>query len=380
MDKRNSKQPGKNETEGHSGHFPPRGLIRKKKMNKVKKIVLIAGLCLLAGGLFYVGRLVYLAFFNPAAAFDVAGQQAGQVSTGPATSDSVGLTPEPSPSIDPEQLMLSKADLDFIKDKVNLLLIGIDETPARAATGRQDFRTDVMLLLSINFKEKTVDMLSVPRDSYADIYGTNEKWKLNGAFMKGGGFEGRGFEYCLKSVSMLLGNIPINYYAAVQMFGLRDLINALGGLDFDVDVTVKLEGRTLEKGMQHLNGQQVLDYVRVRKGIGTDIDRTERQRKMLLALFSQLKKQDKVTVIPKIYEAMKDKIWTNLTFEQIIALAVFAQDMDVSQIRQHSLKGTYMQAYNSKYYVLDLSELKKVIKEMYGIDIKTNYRYDVAYV
>jgi len=372
----------------------------KKKMSSVKKIILISGAVLLAAVLFYVGRLAYFGFINPAAAFDqdIAGEEILAEETPSETtepseepsdtitpSQTAEPTPTPTPSVDPDEAMLSQADLDFIKDKTNILLIGIDENPERDQSNRKDFRTDVMMLLSIDFKAKTAHLLSIPRDSYADIYGTNQRWKLNGAFMKGGGFTGKGFEYTLNSVSMLLGieKAPIKLYAAVQMYGLRDLIDALGGVDYKVDVEVKISGRTIKKGMQHLNGQQVLDYVRARKGISTDIGRTERQQKVMMALFSQLQKSDKLTLVPKAFEALKDQIWTNLTMEQIIALVVFAKDLDMDSIKRHSLKGTYMQAYNAKYYVLHQSSIKDAVSEIFGISrskIKLNIRYDYSYV
>jgi LCP family protein required for cell wall assembly len=372
----------------------------RKKMSTLKKVLLIGGAVLLAAVLFYAGRLVYF-MLNPSAAFQhTAGEviseepspeesdvASAEPSPSQTPSETVTPTPTPTPSVDPDEAMLSQADLDFIKNRTNILLIGIDENPARDQTDRKDFRTDVMMLLSIDFENKTVHVLSVPRDSYTDIYGTNERWKLNGAFMKGGGFTGDGFEYTLKSVSMCLGldKVPIQLYCAVQMYGLRDLIDALGGVDYKVDVNATLNGRKIKKGMQHLTGQQVLDYVRVRKGIGTgtDIGRTDRQQKLMLALFTQLQKADKLTLIPKAFQAMKDQIWTNLSMEEIVALVVFAKDLDPENIKRYHIDGTYMRAYNAKYYVLHQSSIKDVVSKIYGIDrshIKLSIRYDYSYV
>ena len=365
---------------------------KNKKKLPVKKIVYISLACIFAAFLFYIGRIVYLSFFNPQAAFvktvDAENLEAPS-ETVPPPSDAVEAsalqseTPKPTPqestqaepsatpfeTVDPEQAMLSKADLEFIKDKVNILLVGVDENPEREKT-RVGFRSDVMLLLSIDFKQKNIHLLSIPRDSFTPIYKTKGRWKINAAFMHGGGFLGEGFEYCMKTVSSLLGGIPVNYYAGVQMDGLKKLIDALGGVDYNVDIPVTMNGRYLKKGLQHLAGQQVLDYCRIRKGIGTDINRVDRQQKLLLALFEQLKSQNKLALIPKVCESMKNDFYTNMSLEQIIALAVFSTDINMDQIKRHTLKGEYMIAYGTKFFVLDQSAKVDVVKEIFNITIK----------
>ena len=109
--------------------------------------------------------------------------------------------------------------------------------------------------------------------------------------------------------------------------GKSSLINALGGVEYDVDREIKLNGRVLHKGVQRLDGQQVLDYCRARKGYGTDVDRADRQQRMLFAIFTQLREGSRLTSIPKLYLSVKDYIYTDLTAEQIAALAVFGAAM-----------------------------------------------------
>jgi LCP family protein required for cell wall assembly len=336
---------------------------RKKTRLPVKKIVIIGCSVLLAVILFFVGRVAYLSVFNPDAAFV-----------------SVPLNgTSPSVSQDSSQASLSQADLDFIKDTKNILLVGVDETEEREAF-RTHFRSDVMLLLSIDFNKKTVHMLSIPRDSYAPIYNTTGKWKINAAFQHGGGIKEQGFDYCMKTISNLLGGIPIDYYVGVEMKGLKDIVDSVGGLDYNVDIPITLEGRTLETGMQHLTGQQALDYCRARKGISTDIGRTDRQQKLLMALFSQLKSTNKLSLIPTLFTTLKDDIYTNLSLEQVLALGVFASDLDPDTIQRHTLEGEYMIAYGTKFYVLKQSKTAEIVSDIWNISISQDIKYDLSYV
>ena len=143
---------------------------------------------------------------------------------------------------------LMQADLDFMKDRVNVLITGIDYSQERE--GRLDFRTDTILLISVNFATGEADMLSIPRDSYADIAFTENKWKINGAFMYAGGAEGDGFECMMETVSGTIGGIPVNYYLAVEMQAVKDIVNIIGGVWYDVDYEINMNGRHLDKGYQ----------------------------------------------------------------------------------------------------------------------------------
>ena len=166
--------------------------------------------------------------------------------------------------------------------------------------------------------------------------------------------------------------------------GLKAVVNALGGVEYDVDREIKLNGRVLHKGVQRLDGQQVLDYCRARKGYGTDVDRADRQQRMLFAIFTQLREGSRLTSIPKLYLSVKDYIYTDLTAEQIAALAVFGMDLVPGEsLVRHTLKGKYISgtAYNgASFYVLDTKALKSLMKDIFGVDIKVDYRYDYRYI
>lgn len=368
-------------------------------MSTTRKIVVIflsfLGVCLLALLIFF-GRLYYVAKVNPLSAF----KQAEAATLSPAASDTqvIDMEPDGTDVEDEEEEELPSptptatpmpADVLFQNERINVLMLGWDESPER--TGNQssalyrdeknNFRSDVMILLAIDLKNDKVDMISIPRDSYASIYDTKGKWKINAAFAKGGSADGDGFHYAIQTVSALMGDISIPYYAGVNMTGIKALVDAMGGVDYDVDIPITLNGRKLETGYQHLNGQQVLDYCRARKGISTDIGRIDRQQRMLFSIFEQLQSSGMLLKIPEIYSALDDMIYTNLNLEQMAALAGFAMRLDTEKdMQRHTLEGQYMSAYGAQFYVLNQRKKNELIEEIYGFTPEFDKKHDISYV
>lgn len=287
-----------------------------------------------------------------------------------ATPGSESPSPSPSPTVDPAAALEEQADADFAKNRVNILILGLDESAERANWG--SFRTDTMLLLTIDFDNNDVDLISVPRDSYVRIYntlnkdGTPKYAKINSAFTSGGGAKKNGYTYAAETVSYVLGGVRIHYYVAFDMQVVKDVANAMGGVDYDVDIEVNMNGRTISPGFQHLDGQAVLDYCRQRKG-SSDIARIDRQQRMLIAIFSQLKSTNQIFNIPSIYQAVASNIDTSLSFEQICSLALFATRIDTGDIERHTLPGKGLYYEHSSFWVLNMGGVKSLVQKIFGI-------------
>lgn len=266
----------------------------------------------------------------------------------------------------------------FKGDKVNVLLLGFDYSPERKDMGV--FRTDTMMLVSIDFKNVDVDVLSVPRDSYTEIPGFEGRHKINDAFHQGGSFEGKGFEKAMETVSKFIGGIPVDYYMGVDMTVFKDVIDLIGGVEYDVDVPCIMNGRELEAGLQILSGQQVLDYARNRNTGMADIDRIDRQQRVLLAAFEQMKEKAQITKIPEIFMAVKDDIWTNMNFKQVSGLALFASNINLDNISRYTIPGGFLNTNGLSFWGIKQNEKKEMIKEIYGIDIEVNMEDDIQYI
>jgi LCP family protein required for cell wall assembly len=278
--------------------------------------------------------------------------------------------PSPTPTVDPVAALEEQADADFAKNRVNILLLGIDRSAERENWG--SFRTDTMLLLTIDFDRNDVDLISIPRDSYVRIFntlnedGTPKYAKINSAFAFGGGAKKNGYKYAAETVSYVLGGVKIHYYVAFDMQVVKDVTNAMGGVYYDVDIEVHMNGRTIMPGYQHLDGQAVLDYCRQRKG-SSDIARIDRQQRMLIAIFNQLKSTRQIFNIPSIYQAVASNIDTSLSFEQVCALALFATRIEPSDIERHTLSGKGLYFEHSSFWVLDMGKVKSLVQTVFGI-------------
>ena len=244
----------------------------------------------------------------------------------------------------------------------------------------------MFLYVSIDFSNNDVCMVSIPRDSYVKIYNANGNVanpgspysKINNAFSEGGGAQKKGFEYSIATVEKLMG-VKIGYYCGFNMNVVKEVVNAMGGVDYDVDIEVKMNGRELHPGMQHLDGQGVLDYCRQRKG-SSDIARIDRQQRMLTAILKQLKDTDQIANIPSIYSAVEANIMTNLSIKQISSLALVALRMDMSQLSRYTLEGKAMDILGRDCYCLYVSRIEKIVREVWGQSVNLDSENDVSFI
>ncbi|MDK2991444.1 MAG: polyisoprenyl-teichoic acid--peptidoglycan teichoic acid transferase [Clostridiales bacterium] len=264
--------------------------------------------------------------------------------------------------------------------KINIALLGLDKNAGRMEEYGDSFRTDTIMVFAIDFDTKKIDIISIPRDSYVKIAGKTYMDKINSAFLHGGGFDGDGFNTTLNTISSVLGNVPVNYYVAMDMDVVISLVDAIGGVYYDVEKDVRDgNGRLLLKaGYQKLNGKAFLYYVRDRHSTpGGDIDRVKRQQKILMALFDQMKSLKQLANLPDIYNSFKDKMYTNLNVTQIAALALFASDLDLNNVNTHLMPGDYLDMNGISYWGIDENKRVAMLKQVFGIDVEPNMRYDV---
>lgn len=364
-------------------HIQPSGQHKKHRKKKKKSalgmiILLIALLAVL--GLAIWGIHFYIDISSPGDLFEVE-PTVTPLST-PSAADAQTPEPTPTPTPDLEAVLSGEADLDFMKNRANILVLGIDESTERENWG--SFRTDTIMLVTIDFSTNKVDIISVPRDSYVKIYTAkgnlaNESApfsKVNSAFSSGGGAQKNGFAYTASTVSKLLG-VPIDYYVGFNMNVVKEVVNAMGGVDYDVDVEVTMNGRKLYPGIQHLDGQGVLDYCRQRKG-SSDIARVGRQQKMVAAIVQQLKSTNQMGNIPNIYKAVEQNIMTNLTFKQICSLSLVALRMDMSQLGTHTVEGKSFSYSSRDYWGIYAAKLENLMGEIFGTKVSVDPDVDVA--
>jgi LCP family protein required for cell wall assembly len=204
------------------------------------------------------------------------------------------------------------------EDQINFLLLGSDQRPDD--TG---FRTDAILLGTVNFNSKEVNLVSIPRDLYVYIPGYAMD-RINTAL-----FHGK--EETLHMTYEYNFGVEIDNYMIINFDGFKNLVDTLGGIDViaAVDMTDKhpTEGEDflVPAGLNHMNGETALFYVRARKN-SSDFDRARRQQEVIRALLDRLLKFDVITLIPDLYAHLDETIQTDLSLEDIFNYALMLPD------------------------------------------------------
>lgn len=195
---------------------------------------------------------------------------------------------------------------------LNIVLLGADKRPGSGA-----WRTDTMIIASIDVETHVVRLLSIPRDLWVYIpnHGHN---RINTAELWGElAKRGTGTERVKQTIRYNLG-IPIHYYARVDFKGFMKIIDSVGGVD--IDVICPLPDIKLNPGLHHMDGKNALRYARSRKST-SDFDRGRRQRKVLQALWDQALTVDTIPRLPELWVTMADAFDTDLPLNQVVSLA-----------------------------------------------------------
>ncbi len=308
------------------------------------------------------------------------------VHTAVPTTEPEGATPAPSstPEATAEPAAATSEPTATPKpvERLNILLMGIDAFESGGTTSGSMAHTDAIMLIAINFDENKVDLISLPRDTMTTAPGHYGYYKLNGVFNVGIGGWFRptgahdefsdGFLLTCRAAEEWMGGISIPYYYGLDFQAVIDIVDAIGGIDYDVDQRfTSMSGRhTYGKGMHHLDGDAVLGYLRIRQAAdGLDSSRTARQRRMMVAIFKKLKNEGKLSQIPALISAANSGIYTNTTLSQTTALANYATKLDADNIQTRAMFGELGQIeYEWRYAYVDQQNRLDIIREVFGIE------------
>ena len=250
------------------------------------------------------------------------------------------------------------------RDPITVALLGLDT----GGLGRtEQGRSDTMMIVTLNPREKKTTVVSLDRDIYTKIVGYDTYDKLNHAYAFGG------VKMSLNSIEYLL-DVPIDHYIAINFTGLSDLIDAVGGITVDNKIDFTLDGVHVPKGKHHLNGESGLAYARMRyEDPEGDIGRQRRQREVVTKIVNKVIGLDGVTKYKQILKAVEDNCSTNLSWDQL---------MDISKnyvpalenIKSYQLSGIEPEWQSDVYYQVlgkhRLLNIQNLIKKELGLPTK----------
>ncbi|MGB0561256.1 MAG: LCP family protein [Spirulinaceae cyanobacterium] len=203
-----------------------------------------------------------------------------------------------------------------------------------------DGLADTMLLIRFDPDRFKLSVMSIPRDTRVQVPGYGVM-KLNAANHHGGA------ALTARALSDLLNGIAIDRYVRINVQGVEQMIDALGGVEVYVPKDMKYTDHSqhlyidLKAGQQRLNGEQAVQFLRFRQDRYGDIGRVQRQQVLMRAVVEQTLRPQTLLKIPKLFQVIQESIDTNLSVEEVAALAGFAANTEREDVQMLMLPGDF---------------------------------------
>lgn len=276
---------------------------------------------------------------------------------------------------DPETRLID--ELDFLvpsdsplyetfteSERMNILCLGVNQG-----------LTDVIIVASYDIKNQKIDLISIPRDTYVyrPQFSSSGFFKINSIYhtsAKNAKGENKDPLAIAKAVSDVLQGMPIHYYAVIDYESVRNIVNAMGGVPFDVPVDMDYEDPYdtpplsihIKKGLQTLDGDTAVKVLRYRKGYtGGDLERIQTQQSFLKAAFKQLIKSD----LLKMARVISDSIDSDITWGLVTKVVATIGDLSSDSFSTYTMPNDIQS--ESPWYVYPRPEdITELIKQIYS--------------
>lgn len=252
------------------------------------------------------------------------------------------------------------------QDKMNIMVMGVDR--------REDDigRSDTLFVATVDPDKKAAAILSIPRDTRVKIAGHGYD-KINHAYAFGG------HRLTQSTVEELLG-ISIDYYILIDTKAFERIIDAIGGIDINVEKRMYYEDPwdddgglviDLRPGLQHMNGKTAIEYVRYRDEDG-DIGRISRQQKFLKAVMDKVASPSIIPKIPTIIQEVSSAVETDMSISKMISMAGIVKEAKDRGLNTLMVPGRPAFIQDISYWLPDVVELRQAIAGV--LDIKIDER------
>jgi LCP family protein required for cell wall assembly len=264
------------------------------------------------------------------------------------------------------------------KERVTILLLGVDKREGEHGP----WRTDTMILGTIDPESKTAGMLSIPRDLWVPIPGYDEN-RINSANFIGDRdkYPGGGPALAKKTVEYNLG-VPVHYYVLLDFDGFEKIIDTIGGIDVNVERVLHDEMypdpspddpnrvRTIhfEAGLQHMDGKAALEYARSRLST-SDFDRSHRQMQIILAVREKALRLNLIPRVPELMVTLADIVQTDLQPGNIITLARLGGEIEQENLQSavidHTMTVEHVTPSGAQVLLPIREKIRPVVEELF---------------
>lgn len=241
----------------------------------------------------------------------------------------------------PTELALSK------KEPFSVLMLGVDERPGDKG------RSDTMIVMTVNPEKKSMEMLSIPRDTRVEIVGRGTEDKINHSYAFGG------VEMSMNTVEKFL-DIPIDYYVKMNMDGFKEIVDAVGGITVNNDLDFSQDGHHFAVGQLNLNGKEALSYARMRKNDARgDFGRQMRQRQVIQGVINKGANVSALWKYDDVLKALSNNVETNISFDEMKGIQKNYSSAR-HNIEQMQIEGSGSTIGGIWYYIVSQDERDKV--------------------
>ena len=251
-----------------------------------------------------------------------------------------------------EEGVIQAPEKEIVTEPFTLLLLGIDQKKGDKG------RSDTIILLSVNPQTKTTKMLSIPRDTRTEIVGHGTTEKINHSYAYGG------VKMTVDTVENFI-NVPIDYYATVNMASFSSIIDAIGGIEVENDMDLETKKHYFPKGTVKLNGTEALAFSRIRyEDPRGDFGRQNRQRIIIEAIMAKAKNPKILLSINEVMSIAGDSLKTNMTSSDITQFPKLYSKIGSNIEQLQFTKGSGQKIDGLWYYVMDDTEVSEISQSL----------------
>lgn len=258
-------------------------------------------------------------------------------------------------------------------ERVTILVLGIDQPCAHI---EEPYRSDTVILITVDPLGKTAGMLSIPRDLWVPIPGfTNGR--INTAFRNGevSEYPGGGPALAVDTVEYNLG-IPIHYYVTINYDAFIQVVDLIDGIELDVPETINdpdypdrcygYDPFYLPAGHHFLDGETALKYARTRATFGADFDRSGRQQAVIMAMMDKVLEQN-ISLLgraPELWGTFQDNVTTDMTYQEAFGLGLLVMEIPPENIYRAAIDYNYVRDYTAPDGAQVLIPIREKIREL----------------
>ena len=259
------------------------------------------------------------------------------------------------------------------KDKATVMIMGVDKRNDDVG------RSDTLMVATLDPDKNQAALLSIPRDTRVKIKGHGYD-KINAAYAYGDR------KLSQQTVEGLLG-IKIDHYIVIDIHGFTKIIDALGGVDIDVEKRMYYEDPwdddgglyiDLQPGMQHMDGKTAVTYVRYRDEEG-DIGRIRRQQKFMKAVMDKLVSPAIIPRLPSMVSAMYDAVETDMSISELLSFMGTLQEAKDNGLKSEMLPGKPVYIDDISYWIPDISKTRQILASTLGVKMNSTITNSIEY-